>query len=204
MDVIEVIITLALRMGLGALFGLIPFFVGRAMGKPGWGSKGLCASAVCGLWNMQLLAVIVFVVIILVSKSDTRTIRTGNVAPAPAPYQQKTQPVVQKAGILGLYIACISGPFTGRSYRLDSRGVLIGRDPSCTVRFPEETPGVSHRHCMVRLEANGMASLIDLGSTYGTFLSDGRQLPKDSPTPIAPGTRFYLASTGCMFQLGQG
>lgn len=202
MDVVNYVVALAVCMGLGALLGLIPFFVGRAKGKPEYGKWGLLSCALCGVWGFQIIPAIVFTIIILVSKGDARTTvyRTKNTNAAG--YQQRTQAVNPPAAV-GLYLSCISGKFRGRTYRLDRQGVLIGRDQGCTVRFPDGTPGVSSRHCMVRLDPGGTASLIDLGSTFGTFLSDGRQLPKNYPTPLAPGTRFYLGSTSCMFQIVQ-
>ena len=203
MNAIDYVAALAVCMGLGALLGLIPFFVGRAKGRPEYGKWGLLCCAVCGVWGLQIIPAIVFTIIILVSKGDARTTvyRTKNANTAG--YQQRTQPVGPVNGP-SLCLSCISGEFRGRTYRLDRQGVLIGRDPGCTVRFPDGTPGVSSRHCMVRLDPGGTASLIDLGSTFGTFLSDGRQLPKNYPTPLIPGTRFYLGSTSCMFQIVQG
>ena len=201
MDVVNYVVALAVCMGLGALLGLIPFFVGRAKGKPEWGKRGLIACAVCGIWGWQIIPAIVVTIIILVSKGDAPVPK--NARQGGSGYHQQTQPVNPPA-VSGLCVSCISGEFKGRIYRLDRQGLLIGRDQGCTVRFPDGTPGVSSRHCMVRLDPGGTASLIDLGSTFGTFLSDGRQLPKNYPTPLAPGTRFYLGSTSCMFQIVQG
>ena len=43
--------------------------------------------------------------------------------------------------------------------------------------------------------------LIYLGSTYGTFLADGKQLPPNYPEPVAAGTRFYVGNKGNLFQI---
>ena len=43
--------------------------------------------------------------------------------------------------------------------------------------------------------------LVDLGSSYGTYLGDGRQLPPNYPKHVTAGTRFYLDNTGDLFQI---
>lgn len=185
----------------GALVGLIPYALGRYMNKPELGKLGLVCCTLGGVIFLQVPAAIGFSIALLVKKGDYR--RQGAASQGTGSYQQRTHPVGPVNG-QSLCLSCISGEFRGRTYRLDRQGVLIGRDQGCTVRFPDGTPGVSSRHCMVRMDPGGTASLIDLGSTFGTFLSDGRQLPKNYPTPLAPGTRFYLGSTSCMFQIVQG
>src|SRR5262245_33162618 len=48
---------------------------------------------------------------------------------------------------------------------------LIGRGPDCDLRLPATE--VSRHHCIIRLMA-GEASVIDLGSSNGTFLNGQR------------------------------
>lgn len=58
----------------------------------------------------------------------------------------------------------------------------------------------SRRHACIRWQ-QGTPVLIDLGSSYGTYLADGKQLPPNYPEPVAAGTRFYLGNRGNLFQI---
>ena len=78
--------------------------------------------------------------------------------------------------------------------------VMIGRGADCFIRLPEGTPGASSIHCALRPRSDG-AELTDLGSTYGTFLSNGRQLPPNFPETLYAGDSFSLGSRSVMFQL---
>ena len=72
--------------------------------------------------------------------------------------------------------------------------VLIGRSGACGLRFPNETPGVSGSHCTVQWDTqNGDFIVMDLNSTYGTFLMSGQKLSPNVPCHLRPGDRFYLA-----------
>jgi len=99
-----------------------------------------------------------------------------------------------------LAVQCVAGPLQGQTYPIRGNEVLFGRESVCAVRMPEGTPGVSRRHASIRWQ-QGMPMLIDLGSSYGTYLADGKQLPPNYPEPVAAGTRFYLGNRGNMFQI---
>ena len=88
----------------------------------------------------------------------------------------------------------------GQTYPIRGNEMLFGREAVCAVRMPDGTPGVSRRHCCIRWQ-QGIPMLIDLGSTYGTFLADGKQLPPNYPEPVAAGTRFYVGNKGNLFQI---
>lgn len=119
--------------------------------------------------------------------------------------------VVRSTGTTGGYaspsctlrLVCVSGPLTGQSYALGPSVLSIGTDPSNMIRLPAGTPGVSRRHCCVSWRSSA-PQLTDLGSSCGTFLFDGRKLPPQNPTELSIGSRFYLGSTGCMFQISVG
>lgn len=96
-------------------------------------------------------------------------------------------------------LECVTGPSQGLIYTLGSGTIRIGSDPSCNVRI-SNAAGVSHVHCSLRPCAGGM-ELTDLGSTYGTFLADGRQLPPNFPATLRRGDTFYLGSRNVMFRL---
>lgn len=99
-----------------------------------------------------------------------------------------------------LAVQCISGPLQGQTYPVRGNELLFGREAACAVRMPDGTPGISRRHCCIRWQ-QGMPMLIDLSSSYGTFLADGKKLPPEYPEPVAAGTRFYLGNRGNMFQI---
>lgn len=99
-----------------------------------------------------------------------------------------------------LAVQCVAGPLQGQTYPIRGNEILFGREASCAVRVPKETPGISRRHCCIRWQ-QGMPVLVDLASSYGTFLADGKQLPPNYPEPVAAGTRFYLGNRNNMFQI---
>ena len=71
-------------------------------------------------------------------------------------------------------------------------GATIGRDPSCTIVLPENTPGVSRRHCQLEMRG-GQLILTDLNSTYGTLIH-GKRIPANTPVALRIGSSFCLAS----------
>lgn len=81
----------------------------------------------------------------------------------------------------------------GKAYPVQGK-VVIGRDPAkCGVVFPAKTPGISGVHCAVQEIAEGVV-VTDLGSSYGTFLENGKKLEPNRPYTIPCGEAFYLAS----------
>lgn len=73
-------------------------------------------------------------------------------------------------------VTCVSGELSGQSWQLSENGVLlIGRTPDCGVRFSPNAKGVSGRHCSIQSTQMGW-TIKDLGSTYGTFISNNQKL----------------------------
>ncbi len=104
-------------------------------------------------------------------------------------------------GAMGsLAVRCLAGPLQGQTYPVRGNELLFGREAACGVRLPDSAPGVSRRHCCIRWQ-QGMPVLIDLNSSYGTFLGDGKRLPPQYPEPVAAGTRFYLGNRGILFEI---
>lgn len=192
MYIVEVIAVIIVLLLSGALLGLIPYLIGRYTGKPALGKLALICCTLSGVIFMQVPAAIGFSIAAIVKKEDYR--RAGSQTPArPAP-----RPQAAAAG--GLYLSCLSGPLRGQVYPVGAEGLMLGRDASCAVRFPDGTPGISGRHCCIRWQ-QGVPVLIDLGSTYGTFQGDGRKLPPNYPVQLGAGSRFYLANNSCLFQM---
>lgn len=98
-----------------------------------------------------------------------------------------------------LAVQCINGPLQGQTYRI-GQGLTFGTDVQSSVRFPIGTPGVSRNHCEIRWQ-NGSLMLIDVGSTYGTYVANGKKLPMQYPEMISQGSNFYLGGQGIMFQV---
>ncbi len=51
---------------IGALLGLIPFFLGRRRGADGLGTAGLICCIISNLFGLGIVAAIIFVIIILI------------------------------------------------------------------------------------------------------------------------------------------
>lgn len=101
------------------------------------------------------------------------------------------------------YLICVSGIFQGQSFEITGHTMTIGRDQhTCTFVFPEETPGISSNHCSVYFDSRTKAFVLtDNGSTYGTYLSDGRKLTKGVPETLLPGSTFALADKTNVFKV---
>ena len=187
----EVLVSLIAGVAVGALLGLIPFCIGRRIGKPGMGRLALLCCTLSGLLFLSFPVTIGFIVALYVSNRDCNFPQSsGGTAPAPRSSSG--------GGTLG--VKCLSGPLKGQIYRLSGEGMMIGRDHDCAIRFASETPGISRHHCSIRWQ-QGNLMLTDLNSAYGTWLSDGRKLPPQYPTQLTTGSRFYLASPDYMFQI---
>ena len=100
-------------------------------------------------------------------------------------------------------VIALGGGLRGREFGISGHGVTIGRDPSCEAVFPHDSKGtdkISRKHCKLFYE-NGRLLLMDLGSTNGTFMADGRQLTPMQPVPVKSGDRFYPDNPDNMFEI---
>jgi pSer/pThr/pTyr-binding forkhead associated (FHA) protein len=97
-------------------------------------------------------------------------------------------------------LICTNGHFNGVRFPINNN-LAIGRNPKlCQIVFPDDTQGISSLHCEITILATGIF-LTDKGSTYGTFLLDGRKLAAHESVPLAPGAGFYLADRKNEFKL---
>lgn len=104
----------------------------------------------------------------------------------------------QKRTVVG--IRCVSGSQAGANFRIE-REVRIGRDPQrCSIIMPKDTRGISGLHCSVEPTSDGAIKLIDLGSTYGTFVN-GQKMNANTPRILRAGERFELADGGNRFEV---
>ena len=96
-----------------------------------------------------------------------------------------------------------SGIFANQKFSMANGMVVFGRSRrECDVVFPDNTKGISRRHCRVEKSGNG-AMITDLGSSYGTFLN-GRKLPPNTPTPLNVGDSFWLGDRANSFTMTGG
>jgi DNA-binding winged helix-turn-helix (wHTH) protein len=89
--------------------------------------------------------------------------------------------------------------WAGRSWDLAEGENVLGRGPEAAVTVDDET--VSRRHALVRVAADGTATLEDLGSKNGTFLR-GRLLT--ARTPLEDGEEFVLGEVALQFRSLRG
>jgi S1-C subfamily serine protease len=100
----------------------------------------------------------------------------------------------------------VAGCYAGTTIQIGRDSLVIGRNAhQCHLVFPQDTPGISGRHCEIRHdEVRNVGLLIDHGSTYGTFKSNGEKLVPGHPYELRSGDRFYLASDKTMFEYAVG
>lgn len=95
----------------------------------------------------------------------------------------------------------VTGKYAGQRFDLLKGKVVIGRDPTaCNIVFDKNTPGISGRHCQVSYDTNEDCFLItDLGSSYGTFLGNGKKLTANVAEKLTAGDTFYLCDNDNRF-----
>ena len=130
------------------------------------------------------------------SAAPAAAVRPIQAAPSVQPVQpvRPVQPVQQAQPVQALVCRCEKGALAGGAVNSASGNITIGRDASCQVIFPQGTPGISKLHCRVSLQG-GRIYLTDLGSSYGTYLTNGTKLSPNVPVQLSSGERFYLASS---------
>ncbi len=124
-------------------------------------------------------------------------------SPAPAPNFPATAPAAPAAADdSGYRIQGVSGALAGQRFMLrNSSPVVLGRDRQrSNILFPQDTPGVSGRHCGLWVES-GKVYLQDLGSSHGTYIQPGTRLAGGQSVQLRPGDSFYLGSPQECFTL---
>lgn len=109
------------------------------------------------------------------------------------PQMPVTAAITRSAQLVG-----ISGPLQGRSLDFSDE-ITIGRDPTqCNAVLPADTPGISRKHCSVRIAGNSLM-ITDHGSSSGTFLSSGQRVPSGQWVNV--NGVFYLGNQQNMFSV---
>ena len=113
-----------------------------------------------------------------------------------APVQEAAAALWKTAMLRG-----VTGKYSGQSFDLLKGKVVIGRDPAtCNIVFDKNTPGISGRHCQVVYDPNEDCFIItDLGSSYGTFLGNGKKLTANVAEKLSTGDTFYLCDNANRF-----
>ena len=85
----------------------------------------------------------------------------------------------------------LGGYMDGRTYSVSGKELTIGRSHDMAIRYPDATKGISRRHCKIFI-FDGKLMLMDLGSTYGTFVSGKGRIIPDAPVPLKRGDTFFV------------
>lgn len=119
-------------------------------------------------------------------------------------YEAAPQPTAAKSRIPILYAQSVQHGNT--PYAVHGSPIMIGRDKAtCKVIFNEGTEGVSGRHCAVSYDAEmKQFVLVDLRSTYGTFLANGEKLTPNKQYYLKPGDGFFVGDSANMFKVEMG
>ena len=167
-----------------------------------------------------LLIIIIVIIIIAVSSSNKKKRLAEQQAQQQAQQQMQMQmqqlqqqqqqanmmnvgsQVQLKPGDTGLRIEGLAGAMAGKRVMIKlGSSVVIGRNANmCNVTVPDNTPGVSSKHCEIWLE-NGTLYIKDLGSSHGTFISPGIRVEPHVPTPVKEGTIFWLGTENQKFTI---
>lgn len=101
------------------------------------------------------------------------------------------------------YVVSLAAQHAGAATEVAEGGILLGRDPSvCKVVYAQETPGVSGKHAKIEWDAQSAEFIVtDIGSTYGTFLSDNSRFEVNVPRRLKAGDSIYLGEAANVVRL---
>jgi len=88
-------------------------------------------------------------------------------------------------------LAVIEGPARGQVFRLSKAKIILGRSGADVVLYD---PEISRKHCMIEVRGS-TATLIDLGTTNGTFVA-GKSIKTYELEHLS---KFRIGSTTLMF-----
>lgn len=171
----------------------VPYTMGKKSGLPMAALIGIIAGGVV------VVAVIIVLIVVNAKKNKTQNAvnstnrgmnnvsPVGNVSAGAIAQPQMNQNFMRRP-----LIRSLSPQHNGMTFPVEG-SVQIGRDSTCCrVVFQPGTAGVSGKHCAVSYDASsGTFVLVDLGSTYGTFLMNGQKLTPNIPVSLSEGASFY-------------
>lgn len=150
---------------------------GSGTGGSGTGGQGAGGSTggsgTGGVWGFIILGIVIVLGVLLYN------------------YSKKGKEGGKKSEY-ALSLMGISGIHAGAVFPLNEL-LIFGRDKNkCNLIFSGDTQGISGVHCQVNPVEDGV-ELMDLGSSYGTFLQNGTRLTPHTPYVLRKGDGFYLA-----------
>ena len=108
-----------------------------------------------------------------------------------------------------LYVLCRGGYQDGKEYPLKAQ-VNIGRAEDNDIKYPDDWPGISRHHAVIKVFDNPdgvCVELTDLSSTEIYFKkgsigeNKANKIPKNKPIRLQPGDVFYLGAKENRFEL---
>jgi len=88
----------------------------------------------------------------------------------------------------------ISGPLSGRTYKISKEGFWIGRDPRCGAVLTDDT--VSAEHAWI-VPVDGFVMVIDKGSSNGTYVNSVDS-PRVSKISLKDGDKIFIGKKGAV------
>jgi hypothetical protein len=83
----------------------------------------------------------------------------------------------------------------GQQLLIGRRSRSRGIEPNIDLTGPPEDVGVSHAHAVLMSTSDGAWTVVDLGSSNGTYLNDGTDpLKPNVPTPVKQGDQIHLGA----------
>ncbi|MEG1547325.1 MAG: PrsW family glutamic-type intramembrane protease [Clostridia bacterium] len=146
------------------------------------------------IWAVLLIIAALLVVFSLFKKALSQVLSITDIAR----FKHTAPPCACNAACASRTIIARTGPLAGGTFEFEDT-LVIGRSADqCNIIFPDETMGVSRRHCTLQRREQDVY-IMDNDSTNGTFLENGKRLPADSWIKLdGP---FYLGSKTNMFDL---
>ena len=117
-----------------------------------------------------------------------------NVPPAPV-----NIPTPAPAASAAFAVVGVKGKFAGQRFPV-GREMRVGRNPGSDILYPGDVPGISGNHCTLAPRDNGVV-LIDVGSTYGSYLPNGTKLNPNQKYLFKAGDVFCLGTKDQMFRI---
>ncbi len=91
-----------------------------------------------------------------------------------------------------------AGAYSGSTYQLSTSTMQIGRDSGCDISLTTDA-NVSRQHATIT-STGATFSIMDNGSSNGTFVNGARLLPND-PKCLAPGDEIHIGNTRFRFEV---
>ena len=95
----------------------------------------------------------------------------------------------------GPRLVAVQGPYMGSIYPLDADAVVMGREESNAIAFPQDST-VSRRHARIE-KTDGGVRIVDEGSSNGTFVNGA----KITDQVLQPGDEVQIGSTRLRFEM---